>query len=389
MDSLLTERYISLCDKYERQHHTLGGYIEFLNEKSLRRKEELMYSLEEFSSRFSDSRGFIDSIEKESVIDECKNLSKNIKKFNHIPEVSAFLLRYSKINNFIDEFNSYWISVELAKNDSLLSDIDNKSLDEQQRLAVVFDDVNNLVVAGAGSGKTLTIAGKVKYLVESRGYKPEEILLISFTSKSAQEMKERITGKLGIDVDVKTFHKLGLDIIAKKHKKKPDVSEDASELVHEYFREEIIKNPEKVDALVSFLSYYLKIPADIGKYQSLGAYIEENSDFDNETLREKYNEKREKDYIEEIMENHVTVKQEKVKSMEEAMIANFLFLNGVEYEYEREYEINTADEVHRVYKPDFYLPDYGIYIEHYGLNKDGRAPWLTPFKEEQYVSDYH
>jgi len=56
-------------------------------------------------------------------------------------------------------------------------------LDQQQRLAVAVDEKCNLVVAGAG--KTLTISGKVKYLVDKKGINAKDILLISYTKKAA------------------------------------------------------------------------------------------------------------------------------------------------------------------------------------------------------------
>lgn len=70
---------------------------------------------------------------------------------------------------------------EAIRCDSILSDIDGKSLDPQQRRVVVCDENRNLVLAGAGSGKTLTIAGKVKYLCTETAVSPEDILLIAFT----------------------------------------------------------------------------------------------------------------------------------------------------------------------------------------------------------------
>ena len=85
-------------------------------------------------------------------------------------------------------------------NKTLLDNIDGKSLDNQQRNAVVINNDANLIIAGAGSGKTLTIAAKVKYLVDSKGIDPSKILLISFTNKAADEMQERITKKLNIAV---------------------------------------------------------------------------------------------------------------------------------------------------------------------------------------------
>ena len=71
----------------------------------------------------------------------------------------------------------------------------------------------------------------------------------------------------------------------------------------------------------------------------------------------------------------LTLGGEFVKSLEEVQIANFLFLNGVSYEYEKKYDKPYAnDSTHRAYHPDFYLPDYDIYIEHYGIDENGEPP---------------
>ena len=65
------------------------------------------------------------------------------------------------------------------------------------------------------------------------------------------------------------------------------------------------------------------------------------------------------------------MKGELVKSQEEVEISDFLFMNGVSYKYEHPYEVDTADAEHRQYCPDFYLPDYQIYIEHFSISRDG------------------
>ena len=69
----------------------------------------------------------------------------------------------------------------------------------------------------------------------------------------------------------------------------------------------------------------------------------------------------------------VTLKGETVKSYEECEIANFLYLNQINYEYEKPFEIDTATPKFRQYFPDFYLSDYNVYIEHLALNKKGEA----------------
>ena len=66
--------------------------------------------------------------------------------------------------------------------------------------------------------------------------------------------------------------------------------------------------------------------------------------------------------------------------MEECEIANFLYLNGVPYEYEAPYEHDTATPEKRQYRPDFHLPEAGIYIEHFGVDAEGRT---APFVDEK------
>ncbi len=113
--------------------------------------------------------------------------------------------------------NKKYIDEQKQLYKDLFDNIDGKSLDDNQRTAVVDDSPRQLVVAGAGSEKTLTISAKVKYLVEAKGISPDEILLISFTKKAAEEMHERIL-RLGIDIDSSTFHKYGLNILTQVEK---------------------------------------------------------------------------------------------------------------------------------------------------------------------------
>jgi len=71
---------------------------------------------------------------------------------------------------------------------------------------------------------------------------------------------------------------------------------------------------------------------------------------------------------------------EVVKSIEECRIANFLLFNNVPYEYEYPYEVATVTESHRQYKPDFTIKqgDKKIYLEHFGITRDGRVPdWFS------------
>ena len=88
------------------------------------------------------------------------------------------------------------------------------NLDKQQQ-DIVLDESNHLlVVAGAGSGKTLTILGKINYLIKYKNILPKEILCISFTKASSDSLKDKIRKEFNIDMPVYTFHKLGINILS-------------------------------------------------------------------------------------------------------------------------------------------------------------------------------
>jgi len=80
-------------------------------------------------------------------------------------------------------------------------------LNNQQKQAVEEIELPLLIIAGAGSGKTLTVASKIAYLIE-KGVKPENILALAFNQKAAEELKERVVGILedSEDLSISTFH---------------------------------------------------------------------------------------------------------------------------------------------------------------------------------------
>ena len=291
-------------------------------------------------------------------------------------------------HNHFQRSNAIFIQKESERCDEMLSNIDGKSLDMQQRTAVINDEDRILVLAGAGSGKTLTIAAKVKYLCEEKSIKPSDILLLSFTKKSAKEMTDRIQGKLGIQAEAQTFHKLGLDIIKLADSARPEVSDEneLSAFVHDFFEKELNNYPDLIKSLTEYFAYYLEIPEDMEKYQSIGELYEIEKNADLETIKSRYEQEK---YIHETGADRAqvltTLNNEKVKSLEETKIANFLFLNGIKYEYERQYAHDGGDPFRKAYKPDFYLTDYDIYLEHFGISSNFTVPWLPPIEEQKYL----
>lgn len=95
-----------------------------------------------------------------------------------------------------------------------------KQLNESQRAAVEYIDGASLVIAGAGSGKTRVLTYKIAYLL-TQGYKPWEIMALTFTNKAAREMKDRIINLVGSEaqsLQMGTFHSVFARILRREAK---------------------------------------------------------------------------------------------------------------------------------------------------------------------------
>ena len=97
-------------------------------------------------------------------------------------------------------------------NEEGLFKVNGYELDEEQKQVVLSNSKNILVIAGAGSGKSLTIIGKIKYIINKQKINNNEILCISFTNDSCNSLKTNLL-KNNIDIEVLTFHKLGMKIL--------------------------------------------------------------------------------------------------------------------------------------------------------------------------------
>jgi len=295
---------------------------------------------------------------------------ENVKKFNEI---------FSDFDNYIIRYNQNYVITQKEKLKQYFDNIEGKKLDEQQRTALITDEYSNLIIAGAGSGKTLTILGKVKYLIEQKNVKPENILLLSFTKKTVDELNERLKS-IGLDARATTFHKLGYDTIKKHLATVPALTNEntLSNVVKEYLEKEIFNNAEALEAYIVYVACYMNIPEEHESYNSLGEKLDTEKGVDFQTLKSKC----EPELNKVAKATLDTIQGEKVKSVEELTIANFLYLNGIEYEYEKAYPYGNT-----MYRPDFYLKDYNIYLEHFGVDENNGAKWLTPFNEQKYVEE--
>ena len=351
-----------------------------------------------------------------------KNAIPKVKKFKedyaqYIPseDEKFFEKFYNKPQTFemdTKQANELYINKELKDNSDLFDDLGGKSLDSQQRDAIVVDEDAVRVIAGAGSGKTFTIQGKVRYLTEKRDVDPSEILAISFSNASVNDLEERIDEP----IDIKTFHKVGKDILTQYNQySRPDTSA-LKRIIKRYLTKKALKSADISKKLIEFFSFYINVPPSEEDIKYEGDLLDWQEGVDFSTLKRRFKNKQRE-----------TLNNEIVRSYEELYIANFLFIHGIKYTYEKIYSypnknferefnkfkeflfsfdeeipdelkndaakdlLNLTDicEEYEIknYFPDFYLNDYNIYIEHFGLNRNCENHLIGGKSSEEYVKE--
>lgn len=255
----------------------------------------------------------------------------------------------------IEARNTDFVANEKKQWAPYFNQLETNPLTDAQIEAILRDDSFTLVVAGAGTGKTSTVVGKVGYLLKKGVVASDEVLALAFARKAADEMRERAVARTGENVSIKTFHSLGRQIIIDVEQAKPSISDVA---IYDGARNALIasivaqmlSNPQLCDLITNFIAYHRYPAKYLEDFDAHGKYLE-------------YLRKHEP----------VTLRGERVKSFEELLLADWLTLSGIKYSYEHPYEISTSSRRRRQYKPDFYLVDYGIYIEHFGIDREGNT----------------
>ena len=285
---------------------------------------------------------------------------------------SAKMLSENSVSELGRELhNQSVVPVLLSKYERFFDTIEKLPLTDKQRIACVTDDDHNLVIAGAGTGKTATLIGKAGFLVEAEIAKPKNVLMLAFGNKAAAEMNERIKDRIpsvAEDIKASTFHALGNEIVANFGGYKKALTPFAEQpLKFTQFINSTIVTLAETDANYKALL--------VNYFSSLGTPAKAELDF--ETID---------DYHEFLSSCRlITLKGEWVKSVGELRIANYLTLNGITYEYEANYKFDTKSVARRQYQPDFYLPAADLYIEYLGLNEKFET---APFVDQQsYLED--
>ena len=289
-----------------------------------------------------------------------------------------------RVGEHNEEFVKRHLNSDKTYLDNILSSVDSTiKLDDEQRRVVLTDEDYTLVIAGAGAGKTTTIAAKVKYLVERKQIRPNQILVISFTNKAVGELRDRINKALKIDCPITTFHKTGYAIMRRQEDDRKMVVDQGFmfNVINNYLKGNILENPELVDKLILFFGSYFDAPYEGKDLNDFFNYIKK-ADFS--TLRGNMSE-----YAEEIIDKrrgrHLTIAHETLRSAQEVRIANFLYMNGIDYVYEKPYPYNIEGS-YKPYTPDFTISqgDKIAYIEHFGITQDGKNGRYTQDQLVQY-----
>lgn len=302
------------------------------------------------------------------------NLAKRLKTFNIVPSetISNLIRDFENIDNIVKQHNETVITNLLDKHKDFFDHCLKYPLDRQQRRSIVSEEDNCLVISSAGSGKTSSIVGKVKYLTEIKDIDPEKILLISYTNKAASELTERInTGGLrGY-----TFHKLAIDIIARETGIKPSICDNSDALFVGIFKK-LVNNASFKSAI---LEYFID-------YQSVDSYDSEQREIMSKLQLAEHKKSQLKALFPDMDGRAVFVKSE-----QERKICLVLSSLGIKFRYEEPYEHKLADEMHSQYHPDFsiYFEKDGvtkrIYLEHFAVDEHGIVPlWFAKDKNISY-----
>ena len=324
---------------------------------------------------------YITETERLTLLEDYRDLDSKVKPLLNSRELDEFTDKdvFQRFHNAMTDTkehktsnNCHFVDNQLSSCGEYFDSVLAYPLDPQQREAIVSLEDNVLVISSAGSGKTLTTVGKVRYLIDKQHVNPENILLITFTRKAAESLSDRLGEK---KLKCRTFHKLALDIIGEATGEKPSITpQDFSVQVYHKLSQE---NPAFRSAIGDYILRSRYTMKDQYEYSSLQDYIID----------------RQKHGVQAFFKD-MDGRPVFCKSDEESKICDFLGSRGIKFRYEEKYEFNTVDAEYRQYCPDFSIyiecPDgqlKRVYLEHFAVNEEGHCPgWFTYNEEYKYLA---
>ena len=257
-------------------------------------------------------------------------------------------------------------------------------LDKEQFKIATADDKELLVVAGAGSGKTFTIVGRIWYLINVKKIKPEEILCISYTRDASDSLKNKLIKEFNINMNVYTFHKLAINILRDKGidfkstdeylKVLDDKEEEINKFINvvstfiklykcngyeiSYFKDMLDKLSKKI--LKKIDCYYILIIFNI--YIKYSQYLTDNNEYDFDDLIVEATK---------IVKESAYIKKFRYIIIDEYQDSSYIRFNLIKkiVNYNNSYFMAVGDDFQSIYK--FSGSDIGLFINFQKYFKNG------------------
>ncbi len=197
---------------------------------------------------------------RDTVLEQLQEMNMTVEEAEQRMPKSMSVIQpwLTDIENLVDERNEHWLENERLNWEVLFSQIESSPLNISQQHAVLLNNDNNLVLAGAGTGKTSVLTARIAYLLQSHLAQAESLLMLAFGKEAVKEMEQRLKDKIGSGasgVTVNTFHQLGLHIINSVEQKSVEISPYA------------VDNKQKHKWCSEWLRSYWQTPTNYKRWQ--------------------------------------------------------------------------------------------------------------------------
>lgn len=395
IDSLLHGRQVeylsaSQQDALQNYREDLESNREFIKiktafERDLRHLREGVDKLESNAAETLDLQSYLTSAECDDLQSQVDTVEERVSRIDEKITVSDLASgdqrRFERLKTALKatraaiiHHNEQFLQQERTRFTDTFSGLtsENFSLNRDQQTAVFRNDIHNQVVAGPGTGKTFSLACRIKYLLE-KGVRSDEILALAFSKNAAIQMETRIKKLFGItDVRVETLHAIGRNIIN-------TVYPTHVTIVGESRLREVGRALTQLETTDTAAATHLTRFRELHREQNLETDEKKRDDM-YESLR--YNATK-------------TLRGETIESTHTEIqavhseIADTLLKYDVDYQYQQ-YAPWADPADNEAYVPDFTLPEYDVYFEYRPSQtiRQQRKPWNQKRTEEQLQAIY-
>ncbi len=360
------EEFVGAQDLIISLEDGLRKYRELIVNRTKRAIECREHALDKQVEEIMSSGTYLIFSEKQRCLEALKSFEEDINYFDQSDVLKKKYIaerkeKLKRLRQTVLDYNNEFIQ-QRKRDYSYLWSKEHISLDDEQQTAIVTDDKHNLVVAAAGSGKTEVLITRIAYLTKRKpdSVLPTRILAIAYQRKAKEEIEQRLRDRYDIgSVNVRTFHKLGKDIIEETGKefRHTDIVDQNKkhEIVQKIFKHKIRNEPAFHKLFLNFVK----------------TLHDRETTEDNRVKDESLKYARERTYF--------AIDNTRVNSRAEKEILDFFLthkLDGKPIRVKYEPDVNG-------FRPDFYLPQCDIFIEHWALDEKGKVPdWFTQSTEE-------